>query len=65
MEALRAVVDLPGEGHRVGTLEFLARSASTPRFNVAVVTVRPGSEGPAPNVHRAATAGFDLRLEGG
>ena len=29
----RVVVVRPGEGHRVGNVEFLARTIDTPRFN--------------------------------
>ena len=42
----RAVVVGPGEGHRVGNVEFLARSAHTPRFNLAVITIQPRRAGP-------------------
>ena len=51
MGAERAVVVRPGEGHRVGNVEFLARSADTPRFNLSLVTVAPRREGPEPHVH--------------
>jgi mannose-6-phosphate isomerase-like protein (cupin superfamily) len=46
MGAERAVVVRPGEGRRVGNVEFLARSQDTPRFNLAVITIQPHSEGP-------------------
>jgi mannose-6-phosphate isomerase-like protein (cupin superfamily) len=46
-----AVVVRPGEGHRVGNVEFLARSADTPRFNLAVITVKPHREGPELHAH--------------
>ena len=36
------VVVRPGEGHRVGNVEFLARTDDTPRFNVGIVTMQPG-----------------------
>lgn len=36
-----AVVE-PGQGARVGNVEFLARTADTPFFNLAIVTLRPG-----------------------
>jgi oxalate decarboxylase/phosphoglucose isomerase-like protein (cupin superfamily) len=65
-----AVVVRPGEGHRVGNVEFLARSQDTPRFNLALVP--PGvthtfaNRGDAAvrmlNIH--APAGFDRRLLG-
>ncbi len=38
MGAEQVVVVRPGEGHYVGNVEFLARSAETPRFNLAIVT---------------------------
>jgi quercetin dioxygenase-like cupin family protein len=46
----RAVIVLPGEGHRVGNVEFLARTADTPRFNLAIVAKQPG-DGPPPHEH--------------
>ncbi len=51
MGAERAVVVRPGEGHRIGNVEFLARSADTPRFNLSLVTVAQRREGPEPHVH--------------
>ena len=39
----RAVVVVePGQGHRVGNVEFLARTTDTPFFNLAIITLRPG-----------------------
>jgi mannose-6-phosphate isomerase-like protein (cupin superfamily) len=32
----------PGEGHRVGNVEFLARTADTPRFNFGIIEMAPG-----------------------
>ena len=58
MGAERAVVVRPGEGHRVGNVEFLARSADTPRFNLSLVTVAPHREGPEPHVHPAEDDAF-------
>lgn len=52
MSAERAVVVRPGEGRRVGNVEFLARSIDTPRFNLSLVTVRPKREGPPAHSHR-------------
>jgi quercetin dioxygenase-like cupin family protein len=37
-----AIVVRPGEGHRVGNVEFLARTADTPRFTVGVIDFAPG-----------------------
>jgi mannose-6-phosphate isomerase-like protein (cupin superfamily) len=39
-----AVVVAPGEGHRVGNVEFLARTADTPRFNFAIIEIEAGRE---------------------
>jgi mannose-6-phosphate isomerase-like protein (cupin superfamily) len=38
----RAVVVPPGEGHRLGNVEFLARTTDTPRFNFAIIEIAPG-----------------------
>ena len=38
----RPVIVWPGEGHRVGNVEFLARTADTPRFNFAIIEMAPG-----------------------
>jgi mannose-6-phosphate isomerase-like protein (cupin superfamily) len=46
MSALPVVV-APGEGHRVGNIEFLARTEDTPRFNFGIIEVAPGREVPA------------------
>ena len=40
----QAVVVPPGEGARVGNVEFLARSADTPRFTLGVIDFAPGRE---------------------
>ena len=53
----------PGEGHRVGNVEFLARSADTPRFNLALITIGPHREGPPPHSHAAEDDSFYI-LEG-
>src|SRR3954453_16167301 len=34
----------PGEGHRVGNVEFLARTADTPRFTFGIIEIAPGRE---------------------
>jgi mannose-6-phosphate isomerase-like protein (cupin superfamily) len=39
-----AIVVPAGEGHRVGNVEFLARSADTPRFTCGIVEMAPGRE---------------------
>lgn len=51
MASDRAVIVLPGEGQRVGNVEFLARSADTPRFNLGIVTVEARRKGPPLHVH--------------
>lgn len=63
MGSERAVVVRPGEGHRVGNVEFLARSADTPRFNLAVITIQPHRDGPGLHAHTAEDDAFYL-LEG-
>ena len=42
--AAEAVVVRPGQGHRVGNVEFLARTADTPRFTCGIVEMAPGRE---------------------
>ncbi len=56
------VVVEPGEGHRVGNVEFLARTTDTPFFNLAIITFRPGQGVPS-HVHEAEDDSF-LVLEG-
>jgi len=63
MGSERTIVVRPGEGHRVGNVEFLARSADTPRFNLAVITVQPRRHGPPAHVHASEDDAFYL-LEG-
>jgi mannose-6-phosphate isomerase-like protein (cupin superfamily) len=62
-EVGQALVVMPGEGHRVGNVEFLARTQDTPRFNLAIITVEPGSEGPGEHAHAEEDDSFYL-LEG-
>jgi mannose-6-phosphate isomerase-like protein (cupin superfamily) len=38
----RAVVVPPGEGQRMGNVEFLARTVDTPRFNFAIIEISAG-----------------------
>jgi mannose-6-phosphate isomerase-like protein (cupin superfamily) len=38
------IVVLPGQGHRVGNVEFLARTVDTPRFNLGLIEIAPGRE---------------------
>ncbi len=56
------VVVEPGHGHRVGNVEFLARTEDTPFFNLAVIVLRPG-QGVEGHRHRAEDDSF-LVLEG-
>jgi mannose-6-phosphate isomerase-like protein (cupin superfamily) len=60
---VKAVIVKPGEGHRVGNIEFLARSADTPRFNLAIIAIQPHSGGPPPHTHAAEDDAFYV-LEG-
>ena len=60
---MKAVVVKPGEGHRVGNVEFLARSADTPRFNFAVIVIQPHRSGPPIHAHAAEDDSFYI-LEG-
>ena len=41
----------PNTGARVGNVEFLALSEHTPRFNLSLITMAPGREGPSTHVH--------------
>jgi mannose-6-phosphate isomerase-like protein (cupin superfamily) len=38
----RVVVVPPGQGNRVGNVEFLARTADTPRFTLGIIEIAPG-----------------------
>ena len=46
-----AFVVPPGSGERVGNVEFLALSDHTPRFNLSIITMAPGRNGPEPHTH--------------
>jgi mannose-6-phosphate isomerase-like protein (cupin superfamily) len=37
-----AIVVPPGQGHRVGNVEFLARTRDTPRFTFGIIEIQPG-----------------------
>jgi len=43
MEAQPIVVPA-GQGHRVGNVEFLARTVDTPRFTFGIIEIAPGRE---------------------
>jgi mannose-6-phosphate isomerase-like protein (cupin superfamily) len=40
--APQAIVVPPGQGQRVGNVEFLARTADTPRFTFGIIDFAPG-----------------------
>jgi len=61
--AERAVIVPPGEGHRVGNVEFLARTQHTPRFNLSIITIQARREGPPIHQHAAEDDSF-LMLDG-
>ena len=42
MTAPKPVVVAPGEGHRIGNVEFLARTADTPRFTFGIIDFAAG-----------------------
>ena len=42
--ATSAVVVRPGDGHRIGNVEFLARTADTPRFTLGIIDFAAGRE---------------------
>jgi mannose-6-phosphate isomerase-like protein (cupin superfamily) len=44
MDAAQPIVIAPGQGHRLGNVEFLARTADTPRFNLGIIEIAPGRE---------------------
>jgi mannose-6-phosphate isomerase-like protein (cupin superfamily) len=60
---MKAVVVRPGEGHRVGNVEFFARSADTPRFNLALIEMQPHRDGPPKHAHADEDDAFYI-LEG-
>ena len=63
MRAGRAIVVRPGEGRRTGNVEFLALSEDSARFNLALITIAPGRDGPPAHVHEAEDDSFFI-LEG-
>ncbi len=50
MSEPRAVVVRPGEGARVGNIEFLARTSDTPRFTLGLIDFAAGRQ-VDPHVH--------------
>jgi mannose-6-phosphate isomerase-like protein (cupin superfamily) len=57
-----AIVIPPGQGHRLGNVEFLARTVDTPRFTFGIIEIAPGRE-LEPHVHREEDDAFYI-LEG-
>lgn len=55
-----AIVVAPGEGTRVGNVEFLALSEFTKRFNLSLITIAPGRNGPPAHVHHDEDDAFYL-----
>ena len=43
MDAAPVIVP-PGQGHRIGNVEFLARTADTPRFTFGIIEIVAGRE---------------------
>jgi mannose-6-phosphate isomerase-like protein (cupin superfamily) len=60
--AAEPVVVPPGQGHVLGNVEFLARTADTPRFNFAIIEIAAGRELEA-HVHEEEDDAFYI-LEG-
>jgi mannose-6-phosphate isomerase-like protein (cupin superfamily) len=58
----RPIVVPPGEGHRIGNVEFLARTADTSRFTFGIIDIAPGREVEA-HVHEGEDDAFYI-LEG-
>jgi mannose-6-phosphate isomerase-like protein (cupin superfamily) len=58
----RAVVIPPEQGHRIGNVEFLARTADTPRFTFAIIEIAAGRV-LEPHVHAEEDDAFYI-LEG-
>ena len=51
----------PGEGHRVGNVEFLARTVDTPRFTFGIIEFPPGREVDAHTTTARTTPSTSLR----
>jgi mannose-6-phosphate isomerase-like protein (cupin superfamily) len=58
----KPVVVPPGQGHRLGNVEFLARTADTPRFTFGIIEIVAGRELEA-HVHQDEDDAFYI-LEG-
>ena len=59
---MEPVVVPPGAGDRVGNVEFLARTADTPRFTFGIIEIQPGRE-LEPHIHADEDDSFYI-LEG-
>jgi mannose-6-phosphate isomerase-like protein (cupin superfamily) len=46
-----AIVVAPGAGVRTGNVEFLALTENSPHFNLSVIEMAAGREGPSSHVH--------------
>ena len=49
---------VPGAGRRVGNVEFLALTDDTARFNLSIITMAPGREGPSMHLHEGEDDAF-------
>ena len=58
-----AIVIPPGQGHRLGNVEFLARTADTPRFTFGIIEIAPGRELEAHVHHEEDDAFYILQGE--
>ena len=56
------IVIPPGQGHRLGNVEFLARTSDSPRFNFGIIEIVAGRELEA-HVHKEEDDAFYI-LEG-
>jgi mannose-6-phosphate isomerase-like protein (cupin superfamily) len=59
---MEPIVVRPGEGHRLGNVEFLARTSDTPRFNFGIIEIDAGRELEA-HVHKEEDDAFYI-IEG-
>ena len=48
---MEPVIVRPGDGRRTGNVEFLALSEHSSRFNLSIITMAPGRDGPEAHVH--------------
>lgn len=53
-----AIIVPPGQGARLGNVEFLARTIDTPRFNLSVITMAPHAHGPERHAHDSEDDSF-------